>query len=150
MLLYGAETWSITQTLSERILRFENNSLKTICGPIYDPELGRWRRRDTREVRLLTSFPLVTDYMRASRVRWLGHTLRAGPERTIQRVFTENMVGRRPRGRPRTRWKDVTRNDLQALDVDPLEMQQLAQNRVQWRRFVVAAKGLNRPIAPAE
>lgn len=98
----------------------------------------------------MTSYPLVSDYIRSSRLRWLGHILRSGPERTTHHVFNENMVGRRPRGRPRTRWKDVVKADLRLLDTDPDIMEELAEDRREWRRIVVAAKGLNRPNAPGE
>ena len=83
-------------------------------------------------------------------MRWLGHILRSGPERTPYQVFSENMVGRRPRGRPRTRWRDVAVADLRLLDIDPDIMEELAEDRREWRRLVVAAKGLNRPNAPGE
>ena len=150
MLTYGAETWSLTQTTEAKILRFENNILKTICRPIFDVELGRWRRRYAREVRQLTAFPLVTNYICSSRIRWLGHILRSGHERTTYQVFNENVVGRRPRGRPRTRWKDVTMADLRLLDIEPDNIEELAEDRREWRRLVVAAKGLNGPNAPGE
>ena len=150
VLMYGSETWSLTQTLAQKISSFENNILKTICGPVFDPELDRWRRRYAREVRDLTRLPQITDLIRSARLRWLGHVLRAEPVRLIGLVYRAEMRGRRPRGRPRTRWKDVTRQDVVAMGEDPNDMQQMAENRRGWRRLVVAAKGLNRPIAPAE
>ena len=140
---YGSETWSLTNTLEKKLLSFENNVLKTICRPVYDPEIGVWRRRYAREVRELTQQPLVTDLIRASRLRWLGHVLRAGPDQLIYKVFNEAMEGRRPRGRPRTRWKDVTRSDLRLLGVDPERMEEVAEDRPGWRQIVLAAKGLN-------
>ena len=143
VLMYGSETWSLTNTLEKKLLSFENDALKTICGPVYDPEIGVWRRRYAREVRELTQQPLVTDLIRASRLRWLGHVLRAGPDHLIYKVFNENMEGTRPRGRPRTRWRDVTRADLRLLDVDPERMEEVAENRPGWRQIVLAAKGLN-------
>ena len=150
VLTFGAETWSLTATLEQKLLRVENDLLKTICGPIYDVELGMWRRRYAREVRALTLQPPVTDTIRSARLRWLGHTMRAGPNRVIYKIFTETMDGTRPRGRPRTRWKDVVTADLRLLDVNPERLEELARDRVGWRRLVVAAKGLNRPIAPGE
>ena len=150
VLTYGAETWSVTATLERRMISFENGLLKTICGPVFDNDLGIWRRRYAREVRNLTHQPLVTDLIRSARLRWLGHVLRASPDRHIRNVFEERMVGRRPVGRPRTRWKDVVVADLERLGVNPEEMQELARDRRAWRRIVVAAKGLNRPIAPGE
>ena len=150
VLTYGAETWSLTKQLSNKLLSSENNILKTICGPIFDPELGRWRRRYAREVREMTMMPLVTDLIRSSRLRWLGHVLRSGPNRDVYNIYTAVMEGRRPRGRPRKRWKDVVTEDLRMLEIDPNEVEIIARNRVQWKKIVAAAKGLNRPNAPGE
>ena len=101
-------------------------------------------------MRELTGQPPVTDLIRSSRLRWLGLVLRAGPDRLIYKVFNEPMEGRRPRGRPHTRWRDVTRADLRLLDVDPDRVEDLAEDRRRWRQIVLAAKGLNVPTAPAE
>ena len=148
ILTYGAETWSPTQCIETKLLRCENNLLKTICGPIFVAGLNLWRRRYAKEVRELTSLPPVTDIIRSARIRWLGHTLRCDPERYPPKVFQERMEGRRPRGRPRKRWRDVVEADLRLLGADPDRMVQLAQDRRGWRHLAVAAKGLNRPIAP--
>ena len=58
VLTYGAETWSLTETLQRRLTSFENNLLKTICGPVFDADLGIWRRRYAPEVRILTQQPI--------------------------------------------------------------------------------------------
>ncbi|XP_076044785.1 uncharacterized protein LOC143027387 [Oratosquilla oratoria] len=112
VLTFGASTNSQT-----KLLRFENNILKSICALVYDDELDLWRRRYTRQVRDLILMPQVTDYIRSSRLRWLGHILRSGPDKFTSRVFTENIVGRRPQGSPRTRWKNVTENDFDDIEM---------------------------------
>ncbi|XP_076038132.1 uncharacterized protein LOC143023489 [Oratosquilla oratoria] len=150
MLTFAAETWSLNQLTETKLLRLENNTLKSICGPVYAGELNIWRRRYTREVRDLIPMPQVTDYIRSSRLRWLGHILRSGQDRFTSRVFTENIVGRRPRRRPRTGWKNGVENDLRSLDVDPDEIDMLAADRRVWRHIVLAARGLNGPVVPEE
>ncbi|XP_076047407.1 uncharacterized protein LOC143028939 [Oratosquilla oratoria] len=97
VLTFVAKTWSLNQLTETKFLRFENNTLKAICDPV-------WRRRYTREVRDLIPMPQVTDYIRSLRLRWLGHILTSSPDRFTSRDFTENIVGRRPQGCPRTRW----------------------------------------------
>ena len=39
-------------------------------------------------------------------MRWLGHLVRMPPGRLPGEVFRARPTGRRPRGRPRTRWID--------------------------------------------
>ncbi|KAK0144128.1 Dual specificity protein phosphatase CDC14AB [Merluccius polli] len=41
-----------------------------------------------------------------SQMRWLGHLVRMPPGRLPGEVFRARPTGRRPRGRPRTRWRD--------------------------------------------
>ena len=41
-----------------------------------------------------------------SQMRWLGHLVRMPPGRLPGEVFRVRPTGRRPRGRPRTRWRD--------------------------------------------
>ncbi len=49
--------------------------------------------------------PLLLDIER-SQLRWLGHLFRMPPGRLPGEVFRACPTGRRPRGRPRTRWRD--------------------------------------------
>ena len=54
-------------------------------------------------------------------MRWLWHLVRMPPERLPGEVFRARPTGRRPRGRPRTRWRDyVSRLAWERLGV-PLE-----------------------------
>ncbi|XP_076069195.1 uncharacterized protein LOC143041242 [Oratosquilla oratoria] len=141
VLTFGAETWSLNQLTETKLLRFENNTLKSICDQVYDGELNLWRRCYTREVRDLIPMPQVTDYIRSSRLRWLGHILISGPDRFTSRVFTENIKGKRT-------CKNGVENDLRALDVNRDDIEMLAVDRRVWRHLVVAARSLNGPVDP--
>jgi len=48
-------------------------------------------------------------------MRWAGHVVRMGEERGVYRVFMGKPEGRRPLERPRRRWVDNIRMDLQEL-----------------------------------
>ena len=49
--------------------------------------------------------PLLLRVQR-SQLRWFGHLIRMPPGRLPLEVFQARPTGRRPRGRPRTRWRD--------------------------------------------
>ena len=49
------------------------------------------------------------------RMRWAGHVARMGEERGVYRVLLGKPEGRRPLGRPRRRWVDNIRLDLQEV-----------------------------------
>ena len=144
---YGAETWAITQTLEKKLISFENRCLKQLCRPVYDEDLALWRRRYAREVRALTNQPHIHHVIRSARLRWAGHVARAGNDRIIKKVWMWTPEERRPRGRPRTRWDDVVRGDLELLGVDPGDWQELAEDRSFRRDLVVVAKEPLGPLA---
>jgi len=48
-------------------------------------------------------------------MRWAGHVACMGEEREVYRVLLGKLEGRRPLGRPRLRWVDNVRMDLQEV-----------------------------------
>ena len=46
--------------------------------------------------------------LEGSQLRWFGHLVRMSTERLPKEVFEAGPMGRRPRGRPRTRWRLCT------------------------------------------
>jgi len=48
-------------------------------------------------------------------MRWAGHVSRVGERRGIYRILVEKPEGMRPLGRPRHRWEDNIKMDLQEV-----------------------------------
>ena len=57
----------------------------------------------------------------------------------MKRVMRAQMLGRRPRGRPRTRWQDVIKGDLETSGLSLEEAVAKAQNGDEWRQIVLAS-----------
>jgi hypothetical protein len=49
------------------------------------------------------------------RMRWAGHVIRMDENRNAYRVLVENPEGKRPLGRPRRRWIDNIKMDLDGM-----------------------------------
>ena len=62
-------------------------------------------------------------------MRWAGYVARMGEERGIYRVLVGKTEGRRPLGRPRRRWMDNIRMDLQEVVCGYMDWIGLAQDR---------------------
>ena len=138
---YGCETWSMTKEMNNRMEVFENGILRRIYGPVRDEESGAWRRRHNAELRELSKLPPITSHIRAQRLRWAGHVARMPDEAMTKQIAQGEPHGRRPVGRPRMRWRDNIRKDLQLLEVeDPSSWWEMAQDRGPWRHLVKAAK----------
>ena len=78
-------------------------------------------------------------------MRWAGHVARMGEERGVYRVLVGKPEGRRPLGRPRRRWADNIRMDLQEVGCGYMDWIGLAQDRDRWRTLVSAVMNLRVP-----
>jgi hypothetical protein len=48
-------------------------------------------------------------------IRWAGHVARMGEDTGVHRVLVGKPMGKRPLGRPRRRWEDNIKMDLQEV-----------------------------------
>jgi len=68
-----------------------------------------------------------------------------GEERGAYRFLVRKPEGRRPLGRPRRRWVDNIRTDLQEVRRGYMDWIGLAQDRDSWRMLVSAVMNLGVP-----
>jgi len=68
-----------------------------------------------------------------------------GEERGAYRVLMGKLEGKRPLGRPRRRWVDNIRMDLQEEGGGYMDWIGLAQDRDRWRTLVSAVMNLRVP-----
>jgi hypothetical protein len=82
---------------------FENRVLRRIFGPKSDEAMREWRRLHNEGLNDLYSSPNIIRVDKSRRMRCAAHL----------RIFVERPEGRRPVGRPRRRWEDSIKMDLQ-------------------------------------
>ena len=68
-----------------------------------------------------------------SRIRWAGHVARMGERTGVYRVLVGKPEIKWPLGRPRSRWEDNNKMDLQEVGCGGLDWIELAQDRDRWR-----------------
>uniref|UniRef100_A0A3Q3XBL8 RING-type domain-containing protein n=1 Tax=Mola mola TaxID=94237 RepID=A0A3Q3XBL8_MOLML len=120
-LTYGHELWVVTERMRSRIQAAEMSFLRRVAGlSLRD----RVRSTDIREE--LRVEPLLLRVER-SQLRWFGHLGRMPPGRLPGEVLRACPSGRRPRGRPRTSWRDyISRLAWERLGVPPEELVEVA------------------------
>ena len=142
VVLYGCETWSLPLREKRKLRVFENMVLRRIFGPRRDEVTGEWRRMHNEELNDLYPSPNIVRVIKSRRMRWSGHVARMGEERGVYRVLVGKPEGRRPLGRPRRRWADNIRTDLQEVGCGYMDWIGLAQDRDRWRTLVSAVMNL--------
>ncbi|KAJ4426321.1 hypothetical protein ANN_27135 [Periplaneta americana] len=142
VVLYGCETWTLTLREEQRLRVFENKVLRKIFGAKRDEVTGEWRKLHNTELHALYSSPDIIRNIKSRRLRWAGHVARMGEFRNAYRVLVGRPEGKRPLGRPRRRREDNIKIDSREVGYDDRDWINLAQNRDQWRAYVMAAMNL--------
>ena len=140
--LYGGKSQEKNIIFSHRRQDFV---LRRIFGPRRDEVTGEWRRLHNEEINDLYSSPNIVRVIKSRRIRWAGHVARMGDERGVCRVLVGKLEGKRPLGRPRRRWVDNIRMDLQEVGCGHMDWIGLAQDRDRWRTLVSAVMNLGVP-----
>jgi len=126
LVLYGCETWLLTLREERRLRVFENRVLRRIFGPKSDEVTGEWRKLRNEELSDLYSAPNIVGVIKWRRMRWEGYVARMGERRGVFRVLVGKPEGERPLGRPRHRWEDNIRMDLQEVGCEGRDWIKLA------------------------
>ena len=137
VVLYGCETWSLTLREERRLRVFENMLLRRIFGPRRDEVTGggKW-------------FVLLTQYRAGDKIEKneMGWACGAyGWGEGAYSVLVGKPEGGRPLGRPRRRWVDNIRMDLQKVGCGRVDWIGLVQDRDRWRMLVGAVMNLRVP-----
>jgi hypothetical protein len=83
--------------------------------------------------------------VKSRRMRLAGHVSRMGEERVVHRVLVAKPEEKGPLGRPRRRWEDNIKMDLQAVGLGCRDWIESAQDRDRWRALVSTVKNLRFP-----
>ena len=95
VLLYGSETWLMTEKLIARLQVFVNRCLRKvfkIFWPEWITNRDLWSRANQKP---------IDEEIRRRRWKWLGHTLRKDHGNITRQSLTWNPAGKRSRGRPK-------------------------------------------------
>ena len=144
VVLYGCETWSLTLREERRLRVFENRVLRRIFGPKRDKVTGGWRKLQNEEINDRYCLPNVVRVIKW-RISWAGHVARMGEKRGIYRILVGKPEGKRPLGRPRRKWEDNIKLDLQEVGCGGMEWIELAKDGDRWQAFVTAVMNLQVP-----
>ena len=129
----------------ERRLRVFENRVMRIFGPRRDEATGEWRKLHNDILNDLYCSPNIVRVIKSRRMRWTGHVARMGEGRGVYRILVGKPEGKRPLRRPRRRWEDNIKKDLQEVGCGGTDWIELAHYRDRWRALVNAVMNLRVP-----
>ena len=118
----------MNEKVRSRVQAAEMGFLRRISGLTL---LDKVKSADIRESRNIEALLLRLE---RSQLRWYGHVTRMSQERTAKKLLCSTPIGRRPRGRPRTRWRDYVEDlSWSRLGIPAELLSFVAEDRDAWR-----------------
>ena len=90
-------------------------ALRGIFGAKRDEVTGEWKKLHNEELNDLYCSPNIVGVVKSRRMRWAEHVARMGERRGVYTVLVGQSEGKRPIGRPRRRWGDNIKMNLQEV-----------------------------------
>lgn len=128
IVVYGCESWTMTEQQQQQLRRWERKILRKIYGPV--KEQNNWRIRSNLELEQVYKEPNIVTSIKIRRLEWVGHLIRMEDERMAKMIFTGTLEGKRDRGRPRLRWLDCIEEDLRKVGIR--RWRKRAEDRSDW------------------
>ena len=89
--------------------------LRRIFGLMRDEVTGECRKLHNEELNDLYCSTNIVQVIKLRRMRWAGYVASMGERRGIYRVLVGKHEGKRTLGRPKRRWEDNIKMDLQEV-----------------------------------
>jgi len=115
---------------------FERQIVRKIFGPVNIDNV--WRIRNNMEIDNLTEGADIVRFIKAQRIKWLGHIQRMDRAGPTGKLLDWKPMGTRPVGRPRQRWQEYVVEDLKKPKVK--NWKEAAKGRRTWRDLAEKAK----------
>jgi len=137
---FGAK--GLKETITNRLMVFERKILRKIFG--LNCENESWRIITNKELDKLIKHENIINFARAQRLGWYGHIERMQDTRKVKAIHAWKPISKRPTGRPKIRWEDYVKKDMQRLKVP--NWKTLVQERGRWKEVVGKAKTVHQEL----
>ena len=97
-MIYGSETWAVNAEQEEKLERAE---IRKVNGCV---ECHR-EKKTNAELRESMAIEKISNIMRCSRLRWMGHVLRKEGNDWVKKSMEMTVEGSRGMGRPKMTWE---------------------------------------------
>ena len=126
VMLYGAETWRMTEGIEDILKRCDRRMLRYMAGVRLIDMVH------SKEVAKRCGLAEIQEKMRQRRLQWFGHVRREKEGGGLKMVEEMSVQGVMPAGRPRRTWRDTVEVDMKSLGIG----EELAMDRAGWRRVI--------------
>lgn len=130
-LLYGVESWVVYRATAHKLSAYMMGHLRRILN------IKWWQFVSNDKILQRTSLPSMYDILRNRCLRWAGHVNRQNNTRLPKLIlYSQLKEGTRGIGRPKLRYKDTIKRNLNDRDISLGSWQKLSRDRENWRQLI--------------
>ena len=134
ILLYGAETWSLTEILYNKLRVFHHQCVRTMTNI---NRCQMWEQRiSINELLNRLNVKIIDVYIVKRQLQWAGHVSRMDFERIPRKMLSCWVRNKRPVGCPSFTYGRNLKKALKFAKVDVNNWYEIASNRGMWRNVV--------------
>jgi hypothetical protein len=111
--------------------------LRKIFGPTKELN-GPWKIKTNEELDDLIKQKNIIRFIKSQRLKWFGYVERMPKEREVTIIYKWKPFASRPIGRPKNRWEDDVRKDLQTMKIK--NWKKSVFNGDEWKIIIEQAK----------
>lgn len=130
LLLYGSETWSLTEKLKIRLRSFHHRCVRAMC------RINLWHTQQyhisENELETRLGLKSLDTYLMQRRLNWAGHVYRMDFNRLPRKLLSSWVDHPRPRGRPQAHYGHGLARDLKKVGLNTSTWHEMAANRPAW------------------
>jgi hypothetical protein len=131
ILLYGAETWCLTEKLFRKLRVFHARCTRAMCR--VSRLHTRLHRIKTLDLLSRVGLQTMDTYITKRQLRWIGHVARMEAKRLPRKMLSSWVHHKRPRGAPEFTYGRGVYKALRKVNLDKNNWSAVALDRVAWR-----------------
>ena len=134
ILLYGAESWCITELIARKLRNFHHQCIRAMCAV---NRFRTWNEHiSTASLLEKVSIKNLDSYLFKCQLRWVGHVVRMPWERLPRKMLTCWVRSKRPRGCPKFTFGRSIKKALNFAKIDFDNWFEIANDRTEWRSAI--------------
>ena len=138
ILLYGSESWSMTEKVLDRLRVFHARCVRAMSRV---SRKHTWSEHiQTQQLEQELGLETIDLHVKRRQLRWLGHVRRMGFERLPRRMLSSWVNAPRPRGAPQMTYGRSITKALEMFNIDVRTWPELAADRAAWRETLRAGR----------
>uniref|UniRef100_A0A1W7R9N5 Endonuclease-reverse transcriptase HmRTE-e01 n=1 Tax=Hadrurus spadix TaxID=141984 RepID=A0A1W7R9N5_9SCOR len=133
ILTYSSATWTLGKREESRLQAAEMKFLRSMVGKT------KRDRIKNEEIRKMVGVDRLRDQIGRTQLAWFGHVKRKGESELARRMLEQKIRGKRPRGRPRRRWIDGVKEEIErrGIKAEKIFREQRWKDRKKWRSLIL-------------